>query len=293
MFTVDTHFILPHTILQPYVRCFAIRSFDTGGDELPKPMIADHEMTMAFFIKCKLYGFDSIDKKNPSYHLKKNDLPECCFTGIQTSSKGFVIFKGPTTLVNIHFKPIGFYYIFNIKPGELINKMGDNEDILSKEILSIHGKMNEAENIDESINLLQQFLIHKLMSQKPKYRHAGIIKASDFLLSQKGVYSISKLASLCNMTLQTFEVQFTEQVGINPKYFSRILRFSLAVNLKIHRPFKKWNEIANICGYYDQNHFNKEFKQFTFLNPKKFLPVMKPVLENFTNKFLSSPMPAP
>lgn len=283
MFTVDTHCILPHPVLQPYVRCLAIRSFDTGENELPKPMIADHEMTMAFFIKCKLYGFDSIDKNNPPYQLKKNDVPECCFTGIQTSSKGFVIFKGATTLVNIHFKPVGFYYIFNIKPMELVNKMGDNEDILSKEILSVHERMNEASNMDECINLLEQFLIQKLSSQKSKYRHAGIMKASDFLLSQKGLYPISNLASQCNMTLQTFEVQFTEQVGINPKYFSRILRFGLAVNLKTNRPFKNWNEIANICGYYDQNHFNKEFKQFTFLTPKKYLPVMKPVFENFIN----------
>lgn len=286
MFTVDTYCTLPHRVLQAYVRCFAVRNFDMGEKELPKPMIADHEMTMAFFIKCKLYGFVSMDINNPSYLLKKSDVPECRFTGIQTFSKGFAIFKGPTTLINIHFKPVGFYYIFNIKPEELVNKLGDSEDVLSTEILSVNEKMNEASCIDESIKLLEHFLIKKLLSQKSKYRHEGIISASDFLVNQKGLYCISKLASLCNMTLQTFEVQFTEQVGINPKYFCRLLRFGLAVKLKMYRPFKNWNEIANMCGYYDQNHFNKEFKEFTSLTPKKYLPVMKPVFENITGKFI-------
>ena len=58
---VYTQCILPHPLLQPYVRCFAVRKFDTGDCEFPKAMIADHEMTMLFKwdtnINKRVFGF--------------------------------------------------------------------------------------------------------------------------------------------------------------------------------------------------------------------------------------------
>jgi AraC-like DNA-binding protein len=285
MFTVDTHCILPGPMLQPYVRCFAMRHFDTDGRLLPKTMLVDHEMSMVFFLHSKLFGFDAIDKKAPAYIVKENGYAECCFTGPQTFIKGAVIFKGVTTLLNIHFKPVGFFHIFNIRPQELIDKMVDNEELLSKEVLLVQEQLHEAPTLKDCITLLEKFLINKIVSQKPKYRHRGIVWAADLLIQQKGFCSIKKLAHHCNMTLQTFEVQFIEQVGLSPKIFSRLLRFGLAVDLKLYQPDKSWTQIAHTCGYFDQAHFIKEFKKFTFLTPNKFIKTMHPVLENFDSDY--------
>lgn len=244
-------------------------------------MIADYEMTMIFFLHSKLFGFEAFDKDVISYTVNKNGFAECCFTGIQTSTKAFVIFKGSTTILNIHFKPTGFFHIFNTSPKELVDKMDDTKNILSREILLLHEQMHESNNISDCIVLLENFLIKKFISQKPRYKHPGITGACDFLINQKGMYSIKQLASHCNMTLQTFEVQFTEQVGINPKYFSRILRFSLGVNMKLYNPFKSWTDIAYSCGYYDQVHLIKEFKEFGFFSPRNFMKEIHPPIETF------------
>lgn len=281
MFAINTHCILPHPILQPYVRCFAVRRFDTEGHEIPKPMIANHEMTMAFFFQSRLFNFKAIDKNAIPYVVKKNRFTESCFAGAQTFTKGSAIFKGSITLLNIHFKPVGFFHIFNICPKELVDKLGDIEDILSNEFICLQEQMHEAATCGESLTLLENFLIQKILSQKPKYRHKGITGASNFLLQKKGTYAIKRLANQCNMTLQTFEVQFAEQVGLNPKCFSRLLRFGSAVETKLYQPFRRWTDIANICGYYDQTHFIKDFKEFTFLSPKKFFKTMHPISETF------------
>src|SRR5436853_1378632 len=216
---IKTQCIAPHAMLKPYIRCFAVRKFDTGNEVFPKAMIADHEMTMVFFLHSKLFDLVAIDKKDIPYVVNKNSIAECCFTGILTSLRGFVVFKGPVTLLNIHFKPTGIFNIFNISPKELVNKMDDTKNILSDEIVLLHEQMHEAKNISDCIKFLEDYLIRKLISQKPKYKHTGITRATEFLMNQSEMYSIKKLASDCNMTLQTFEVQFTEQVGINPKYF--------------------------------------------------------------------------
>ncbi len=161
-------------------------------------MIADHEMTMIFFLHSKLFGFEAFNKNDSTYIINQNS--QCCFTGILTSTKGFIIFKGPVTILNIHFKPAGFFHIFNISPKELVDKMGDNKIILSDEILLIHEQMRDAKSIGDSIYILQHYLIKKLTSQKPRYKHSVITAASELMLQYHGLYSIKKLASACNIT---------------------------------------------------------------------------------------------
>ena len=278
---VYTQCILPHPLLQPYVRRFVIRKFDTGDCEFPKPMIADHEMTITFFLHCKLFEFTPFNKDIIPYTVNKHGIAECCFAGIQTSTKGFVVYKGPTTLLTIHFKPTGFFHIFYISPKEIVDKMGDSKNILSNEILLLHEQMQELNKISDCVILLENFLIKKLISQKPCYKHTGISEASDFLINKKGMYCIKQLASDYNMTVQTLEVQFTEQVGIDPKYFSRILRFNTAVNTKLYNPLKSWTDIAYTLGYYDQAHLIKDFKEFTLLSPRNFMITIHPPFENF------------
>ena len=279
MVTVNTKYILPHPILQPFMRCFAVRTFDTRDVSFPKAMIADHEMTMIFFLHSQLFGFEAFNKNDSPYIINQNS--QCCFTGILTSTKGFIIFKGPVTIVNIHFKPAGFFHIFNFSPKELVDKMDDNEKVLSNEILLIHEQMLYAKNMGDCINILQRYLIKKLTSHKPRYKHSGIIGASELLLQYQGLYSITKLASECNITLQTFEVQFEQQVGISPKYFSRLLRFANAVNMRLYNPTNNWTNVAHSCGYFDQMHLIKDFKEFTTLSPKNFMEVIHPPVENF------------
>lgn len=276
-----TQSILPHPLLRPYIRCFAIRKFDTAGCEFPKAMIADYEMVMVFFHHSKLFDFAAFNKKKLPYRVKRNEIGECCFAGLQTSTNAFIVFKGITTIINIHFTPAGFFYIFNLSPKEFVDKMGDCEDILSREIVLLQEAMQEILNIEDCIPLLEKYLLKKITNQKPKYRHAGIILASDFLLKQKGIYSIRQLASDCNMTLQTFEIQFTEQVGIDPKYFSRILRFNLAVNAKLYDPRISWTDVAYTSGYYDQAHLINDFKEFSSLPPKAFMKLIHPPIETF------------
>jgi AraC-like DNA-binding protein len=278
---VYTRYILPHPLLLPYVRCFAVRKFDTGDCEFPKAMIADHEMTMAFFLHSKLFEFTAFDKDIIPYTVNKNGYAECCFAGLQTSTKGFLVFKGLTTLLNIHFKPTGFFYIFNISPKELVDKMDDTKSILSNEILLLHEQMHESNNISDCVVLLENFLIKKLISQKPHYKHTGISDACDFLINKKGMYCVKQLASDYNTTVQTLEVQFTEQVGIDPKYFCRVLRFNTAVNTKLYNPNKSWTDVAYSCGYYDQAHLIKDFKEFTLLSPRNFMITIHPPFENF------------
>ena len=70
--------------------------------------------------------------------------------------------------------------------------------------------------------------------------------------------------------MRNFERRFSEQVGTSPKLFCRLVRFTAAVQFKIAHSKKSWTEVAYECGYFDQMHLIKDFKQFTNENPSTF-----------------------
>lgn len=278
---IHTELVLPHISLQPFLRFFGIRSFDTLGQQFPKSIHAENEIQLNFFFHCKLFGFKSEEKDNSEYFFDAKNETQSYFTGIQTSTNGAPVFNGHTTIITLHFNPVGFYFIFGISPKEILNQHGETANILSKEIKLLYEQMENASTVWGGVSILESYLLKKVLHQKMRYKNPGIKFASDLLLINNGMYSIKKLASDCNLTQQTMEVNFTDQVGVTPKEFSRIIRFNHAVKMKLYNSGSTWTNIAHSCGFFDQMHLIREFKKFTTFSPKEFMEIINPPLENF------------
>lgn len=276
---VYTRTVLPHKALAPYIKYYGIRTFDTNGRVFPKAVIAEDEIVISFFLKGVLHGFDANTRSGYTY--RSQNYIECYITCLQTFTKGFVLFKGHMVILCIHFTPTGFYNIFGISPKELIDVHGETSPYLGREFDLLYEEMVEADNISKSISIIQAYLLKKLFMRKVCYRHLAIKAAAEQLIRQRGLYTISKLANDFNMSQQTLEVQFMNQVGIDPKTFCRLIRFKQAVELKKYKPSLTWTNIAHDCGFYDQMHMIKDFKNFTDLSPNAFMKVIQPPLENF------------
>lgn len=278
--TVFTQRVRPNALLRPYIRYFAVRTFETGDILFPKTIISDSENVFCFFIRGTCIGVKTADS-GEMVLTNNNDSAECYFTGIQTCSKGDIIFKGSTTLLNIHFAPTGIYHIFNISPKEVLEAFGRLEVVLGYEVRELFEQLQQQKETSDLINVLERYLCARLARQKPRYRHPAITPAAELLLQRKGLYPIRQLAYDLNMTIQTLETQFEEQVGIDPKLLCCLLRYNHAVTAKLYNPTRTWAAIAYTCGYYDQAHLTKEIKKFTGLAPKDFMNLIQPPVETF------------
>jgi AraC-like DNA-binding protein len=67
-----------------------------------------------------------------------------------------------------------------------------------------------------------------------------------------------------------------EEVGLSPKRLARLVRFSRAIDQIREEPAVDWAAIADTCGYYDQAHFNRDFKLFAGATPSDFLASRDP-----------------
>jgi AraC-like DNA-binding protein len=89
--------------------------------------------------------------------------------------------------------------------------------------------------------------------------------------------SVNELSSIACLSKKQFERLFHSFVGINPKEYTRIVRF--------HQAGKELNQvqIAYASGYADQSHFIRDFKKFCGYTPMSLLKVSNPYSDLFTN----------
>jgi AraC-like DNA-binding protein len=64
---------------------------------------------------------------------------------------------------------------------------------------------------------------------------------------------------------------FRSEVGLSPKTFCRVRRFNEVLK-RIERVYEiDWADVPLSCGYFDQAHFNHEFRAFAGLTPSDYL----------------------
>ncbi|MDY8135884.1 helix-turn-helix domain-containing protein [Aquimarina sp. 2201CG5-10] len=71
------------------------------------------------------------------------------------------------------------------------------------------------------------------------------------------------------MNERNLERFFKTYIGLTPKFYSRVIRFSNIFKLIQQEGFN-WASIAYLAGFYDQSHFIKNFKEFTGEEPSKY-----------------------
>jgi AraC-like DNA-binding protein len=80
--------------------------------------------------------------------------------------------------------------------------------------------------------------------------------------------SIQTLADKSHMSKSTFSRKFRETFGESPS--SYIKQFRLEMACKFLKAGHHLSEVANRCGFCDQSHFTKDFRQYTSLTPRQY-----------------------
>jgi len=88
--------------------------------------------------------------------------------------------------------------------------------------------------------------------------------------STHGQLSIAELASDLGISNRHLARRFENAVGFPPKEFARVSRFLNAVRSLSERTTTTLTETALDCGYFDQAHFNHEFREFAGMTPGEF-----------------------
>lgn len=166
--------------------------------------------------------------------------------------------------VVVSFKPSGMYRLLGVPQKEIINHCLDARDILGKETDELVNYIHEAETDEEINKIVQNYLLIKLKNLKPAQPFDRAILQ---LTRANGNLSMKYISSQSCLSLRQFERLSLIRIGMSPKLYARLVRFSQAFKFKEDCPATPWMEIAYRYGYYDYMHFIHEFKAFVERTP--------------------------
>ncbi len=188
---------------------------------------------------------------------------------------------GSVRLLGIRFSPGGALPFLPTAPGELTNRIEPLADVAGTLDREISSRLYDARDLPEMIGIIETLLSARMNAKRE--RGASLHKAISRIVSSGGQTSIDRLASDLGISGRQLERRFIIEVGLGPKMLCRILRFQ-QVFRAVEREDQNWARIAADCGYHDQAHLIRDFRQFAGQTPSVLLDHFTPFAEFFTRK---------
>ncbi len=186
--------------------------------------------------------------------------------GVQTTPI-FNTPQGETHVLGLVFEPIGFHALFGVDMRSLADRIVDARDVLpSAFIAEIEAVLGDAAE-EETHRAIYDALLAYAPEKLPSWLEAlyAAIRASHGSLRLMDAYDRT------GRSPRHVSARFKTAVGVAPKVLTRIYR--LAALLEEVEPAEKvnWTTLAHRFGFFDQAHFNREFRRFSGLHPNQYL----------------------
>ncbi|MFB6457119.1 helix-turn-helix domain-containing protein [Chitinophaga sp. Hz27] len=266
MFTFQLYY--PSATLQHYVQYYLVTTISDLNDQMAVQEIFPLALTGIHFMDTSgLVLFNNSEKEFIA-------APPISMIG-QLATKRENKFVQQGRIITAIFSPFGLYKIWGIQMSEVANNVYDACDTLNTTSLNdCREQLFDAKSCEQSIQILERFLLSHLKRNDFDLREMDSIVGC--IHANRGNINIDWLAHASNMSTKTFERHFSEKIGLAPKVFTRIVRFSNA--LKMIQLKMGTFDILETCGYTDQSHLIKEFQAFTGKSPKQYHPGFQEML---------------
>lgn len=176
------------------------------------------------------------------------------------------------------FYPHTIGMFIDTPPSSFYNMEISGYDIENRQLNEIAQIIFESEDHNECISVLEKYLISKIKPVLNISRIGESIKAMFNVPSM----TVDSLADIACLSKRQYERIFSETVGMNPKEYSRVVRFQKALWLMQNGELN-YAGIASACGFSDQSHFIKDFKSMSGYTPRTFNQYCNPYSDLFAN----------
>jgi AraC-like DNA-binding protein len=171
--------------------------------------------------------------------------------------------------VEINLTPLGARRLLGVPMHELTNRVVELGDVLGPGADLLVERLDEAPGWAERFELLDAALARRLAGARPPKPEVawawGRLRATD------GAHPVTALADELGWSRRRLGDAFRDQIGLPPKLLARLLRFDRVVARLRDEDPDRWADVAHDAGFYDQAHFNHEFRAFAGVTPSAFL----------------------
>jgi AraC-like DNA-binding protein len=170
--------------------------------------------------------------------------------------------------VEVMLTPAGAYAALGCAMHEVANGVFPVAAVFGRPGRIVEERMAEAAGWSERFALLDEFFAER--AGKGLEPSVNVHRAWSWLERDRPRATAARLADDLGWSQRRLELAFREQVGLAPVTIVRMARFRRAVRLLV-RGGSSLTDLAAHCGYYDQSHFNREFRAVTGTSPQRYL----------------------
>lgn len=253
----------PREELRPYVRYYWVLESDVPFSVLTFP------------IGCPQIIFH---KKTPLY-IPELDKNQSKFTiSGQVNFPAHIQSDGGLEMIVAVFYPHTIGMFIDTPPSAFYNLEISGYDIENRRLNDVSRRIFDCENAKECIDILEDYLLSKIRPSLNIFRIGMSVRT----LLRAPSTLVNALADKACLGKRQYERVFRDTVGMNPKEYARIVQFQKALWL-MQRGERNYAGIAAECGYSDQSHFIKNFKELSGYTPESLVNYCTPYSDLFTN----------
>ncbi|WKN40749.1 helix-turn-helix domain-containing protein [Tunicatimonas pelagia] len=169
--------------------------------------------------------------------------------------------------ISVQFEAYGLAHLLKVPANEINNQLLDPELISSTGLAELREKLILKKAFKDRIALLETFFLKKLSNTEFR---SGIKE----VIMNFGTYDHATLKSLSvehKYSQKHILSEFKKSIGTTPKKLQTLNRINRAIKLLNEPQSISFAQIAYSCGFYDQTHFIKKFKEVTLMTPGAYV----------------------
>lgn len=255
----DGAFQLPEPRLRPYIRSYVgyhLAGFPPGEHiGMPSPFL-----TVIITIGDQL-------------HIGAASQPEQASTSWDTLAAG--ITPAPCTIthdgnqhgIQLALTPLGSRALFGMPTAALGSWMVGLDEVLGADAREIRERVAAVDEWELRFQVLDEVLGRKV----DEYRlHPALEQAWRLLVGSGGSKRVADVADEVGWSRRHLVNRFVGEFGVTPKDSARIARFARSHQLLKQVELPSLAELAIECGYYDQAHMARDWRELAGMSPSRW-----------------------
>lgn len=222
--------------------------------------------SMQFIINLREDATRLYDRDNPS---QQHSLRGSIVSGAHSE---FVVIDTAqeASVLGVHFRPGGAFPFIGLPANELHNQQVSLDTLWGVAANDLRDQLLEVNTPEARFRIVEKALLLQARAL-PLKLHPALDYALKAFRKIPHMHTIEGMADCVGLSRRQFIRIFDERVGLTPKLYCRVRRFHGALRLMARGERPEWAELAMDCGYFDQPHFNHDFKRFSGTSPVDYL----------------------
>jgi len=176
---------------------------------------------------------------------------------------------GRVATMGIRFRPSGLRGILRAPLDELTDRATPIDALWGRAARDLEEVVREARSDAERVRRAERFLlVRRAEGPGPD---AAVEAAVGLILRERGQVRLAALAAAACLSERQLERRFRVGVGLAPKTLARLVRFQEVLRRLGGGEAPDWVQVALDCGYCDQSHLVRDFRELAGAAPSRYL----------------------